>query len=419
MTFTGLVWYKLDIRDALLVKKLTSVHKIKHHIKARAHAHAVKKSAKKLNKTYDMHREAAGDFLGLPRLKKRKNQWMSNRALSHIALPILIIAVSASFAVGAEVATKSSTTSSPTVAASIPAVPANSVCRIYDSSVGLSAEDHRITITITRAGSTSTTTTFGGLKLNYVYIFTSAGYVYDIASVVNNQITVGGGPAYIKACALDPGPAMPPFTSRWNMVDQQYRDFFNRHATDSEQAYWAASGYTANQIIDYFTSQEAAQRGPIVRLYKAYYLRWPDAGGYNFWVAKLKSGSTLTNVSDAFSKTPEFNTRYGTLTNEQFVTLIYNNVMQRTPDPTGYAYWVYQLNTGKITRGGVMLKFSESNEFKKKFGLDSDLVGVTLRMYRRAATATELAQWNPDMTVDQLAYPIIFESTEYANRVVK
>ncbi len=262
--------------------------------------------------------------------------------------------------------------------------------------------------------------TFSGLKLNYLYAQDTYNNQYGLSDVTSNKLNTGGAAFdYIKACALNPGPAMPPFTSRNALVDQQYRDFFGRNATTAELSYWASSGYSANQIVNWFVDQDKTQRGPLVRLYKAYYKRWPDAGGYDYWIRKMKTGTSLTKASDFFATSNEFKTKYGSVSNEEFVLLVYNNVLNRTPDQGGYDYWVKRLNDKKITRGGVMLQFSESSEFKRKYGLDCELTGVTLRMLRRPATDAELAQWNPDVDPYALAYPIIFGGTEYPNRIVK
>jgi hypothetical protein len=60
------------------------------------------------------------------------------------------------------------------------------------------------------------------------------------------------------------------------------------------------------------------------------------------------------------------------------------NVLERDPDSGGLAYWVSRLDAGKISRGGVMVQFSEGSEFKRKSGTQCDQVGVTLRMLRRS-----------------------------------
>ena len=406
--------------------KFSAVHKLHHRIKTHVHHRAVAKSAKNTMRV-GMQQEHADNLYKMAHPHQAKRAKLIKRSFMHVGLPLLIIAATASLAIGAEVVTSGKTTARPTstnptqqaIANGAPPVPANSVCRIYDAvKDGLAPEDHRIVITFTPKG-TAMTTSFSGLKLNYLYFVNQDGSVYGLSSLNSNNQIYNTPPSYIKACALDPGPSMPPFTSRWNLVNQQYKDFFGRNATDAEQAYWAGTGYSAQQIVDWFVNQESTQRGSLVRLYKAYYLRWPEAGGYSYWIGRLKSGTSLTAVSDFFAQSSEFKNRYGNLDNKQFVILVYNNVMQRTPDTSGYNYWVSQLDQKKITRGGVMLKFSDSSEFKRKYGLDSDLVGVTLRMMRRAATDSELQQWNPDLSANELAYPILFQSNEYANRVTK
>lgn len=407
--------------------KFSTAHKIHHRIKTRIHDRAAKKSAKNTMRV-GMHEVHADNLYKLAHPHHAKHKALVKRSFMHVGLPLLIIAAIASFAIGAEVVTTnntkttkpstSTTTQAEATTSAAPPVPANSVCRIYDAQKGgLTPEDHRIIITGTPKG-TDTITTFSGLKLNYLYYVVDRGMTYDLSDVVNGQLETSN-PAYIKACALNPGDPMPPFNTRWNLVNQQYKDFFGRNATDAEQAYWASTGYSAQQIVDWFVNQESTQRGSLVRLYKAYYMRWPDAGGYSYWIGRLKAGTSLTAASDFFAQSSEFKNRYGSLDNKQFVILVYNNVMQRTPDSGGYNYWVAQLDQKKISRGGMMLKFSDSNEFKRKYGLDSDLVGVTLRLLRRPATDAELQQWNPDLSANELAYPIIFQTQEYSNRVIK
>jgi hypothetical protein len=396
------------------VKKFPTAHKVKHHIKARVEARAAKKSAKKATRV-GMHAVHADNLYKLAHPKDAKRQKMARRTLTHVVLPIGLIVATASFAIGAEVV--SNNTKSTKAA---PPVPANSVCRVYDGSAGgLAPQDSRIGVAFSNVSGVYYVS-FSGLPLNYLHAVGSASQAYTLSDVKSNKLNTGGEPVdYLKACAVNPGPAMPPFNSRNALVDQQYRDFMGRKATAAELSYWAGSGASAQQIVDWFVNNDADKRGPLVRLYKAYYKRWPDAGGYDYWIRKMKNGATLTSVSDYFAKSSEFQRNYGSLSNEQFVSLVYTNVLGRVGDQQGYEFWLKRLNDKKITRGGLMIQFSESSEFKRKYGLDCELVGVSLRMYRRPATDGELAQWNPDEDANTLAYPIIFESAEYANRIIK
>ena len=111
----------------------------------------------------------------------------------------------------------------------------------------------------------------------------------------------------------------------------------------------------------------ARQLDTIRRLYQAYFLRAPDPAGLSYWGVAYANRMTLPQISDFFAKSTEFQNRYGTLDNAGFIDLIYKNVLARTPDPSGRAYWIGVLNAGR-SRGAVMIGFSESPEFVKKTG---------------------------------------------------
>jgi peptidoglycan/xylan/chitin deacetylase (PgdA/CDA1 family) len=104
-------------------------------------------------------------------------------------------------------------------------------------------------------------------------------------------------------------------------------------------------------------------RYQVARLYAAYFDRRPDTEGARFWNRELASGAlNLWQISDYFARSTEFQQRYSSLNNRDFVTLVYRNVMDRDPDAEGHAYWIDQLNQGQ-TRGEMMVNFSESDEF--------------------------------------------------------
>lgn len=132
----------------------------------------------------------------------------------------------------------------------------------------------------------------------------------------------------------------------------------------------SATSVAATPATTHTVSRAAtpAQRDSIFRLYRAYFLRNPDNAGLNYWAEKYASGQwTLSAISEFFASSPEFKTRYGSLTNAQFVNLIYRNVLGRNPDAGGQSHWVQRLSGG-TSRGAVMIGFSESPEFIKKTG---------------------------------------------------
>ncbi len=142
----------------------------------------------------------------------------------------------------------------------------------------------------------------------------------------------------------------------------------------------APAPVSAQERPDYTDTACPELTDSIYRLYRAYLLREPEEGGFDYWVDQFASGSrNLDLISRFFKESPEFIDRYGQLDNAAFVTLIYANVMERTPDLDGFNFWVEQLDNG-MDRGTVMLFFSESEEYVDKTDTWAPLAGY-LRWY--------------------------------------
>ncbi|MCM2266003.1 MAG: DUF4214 domain-containing protein, partial [Desulfuromonadales bacterium] len=175
-------------------------------------------------------------------------------------------------------------------------------------------------------------------------------------------------------------------------VRQVYLDFLNREPDPAGLSYWAgelnAGRRTRAQVVEqYLLSNEFGQTiAPVARLYFAYFLRIPDYGGLMYWVDRYAQGTTQAEISDNFAASAEFQQSYGSLSNAQFVGLIYQNVLGRAPDAGGLAYWTSQLDTSARTRGQVMAELSESAEYR---ALMSSEVYVTM-------TYVGLLQRSPD-----------------------
>ncbi|MEZ5225481.1 MAG: DUF4214 domain-containing protein [Acidimicrobiales bacterium] len=124
----------------------------------------------------------------------------------------------------------------------------------------------------------------------------------------------------------------------------------------------------------------------IYRLYTAYFLREPDQVGWDYWFDTYGSGpnTNLEVVSEAFAASDEFRNTYGSLSNAEFVTLIYNNVMGRAPDTAGFNHWKGALDNGYL-RGSVMIAFSESAEYVGRTGTTRPMAG-DLVWYDRGLT---------------------------------
>jgi len=100
----------------------------------------------------------------------------------------------------------------------------------------------------------------------------------------------------------------------------------------------------------------------IIRLYQAFFSRQPDQGGFNFWRSKLlNKEANLTKIAGFFAGSKEFIDTYGSLNNDEFIGLVYQNVLGREPDAGGFSFWQNAMSDG-LTRGKLMVSFSESAE---------------------------------------------------------
>lgn len=103
--------------------------------------------------------------------------------------------------------------------------------------------------------------------------------------------------------------------------------------------------------------------GQAYRLYQAALNRAPDAAGLGFHMWAMDSaGRTLAQVAQGFIDSPEFAARYGSLSNTDFATQLYANVLHRAPDAAGLKFHVDLLDAGKISRAQDLADFSESAE---------------------------------------------------------
>lgn len=130
-------------------------------------------------------------------------------------------------------------------------------------------------------------------------------------------------------------------------------------------------------------SDPAAQ---VVRLYRAALGRDADQGGLNAWISRLEGGGRLSDLAEAFLRSPEFQVRYGSLDDTAYVDRLYQNVLGRSGDAGGSAYWLGQLRGG-ASRQDVLAGFAESAENKAGTG------GVIASgIWDRSETAQEVAR---------------------------
>lgn len=160
---------------------------------------------------------------------------------------------------------------------------------------------------------------------------------------------------------------------------------------------------------------DVSDRAAVVyRMYGAAFDRTPDPLGFNGWISALERGATAETIALSFTGSLEVQLTYGNLSNRGFVEQLYRNVLDREGDAGGLADWTGKLDAGTLTRGQVLVGFSESPEHVEKLrpaierGLwdQDETASAVARLYYasldRAPDSHGLAFWTRDARFNSL-----------------
>ena len=107
----------------------------------------------------------------------------------------------------------------------------------------------------------------------------------------------------------------------------------------------------------------------ITELYIAYFNRAPDPVGLSLWVSNFNAGLPITTIAQDFSNSSEAQKLYPFLAvpalpipavASNFVTTVYGNLLNRTPDAAGLAFWTNLLSSGQISPSNFVLDVLQS-----------------------------------------------------------
>ncbi|WP_421117971.1 DUF4214 domain-containing protein [Aquihabitans daechungensis] len=196
------------------------------------------------------------------------------------------------------------------------------------------------------------------------------------------------------------GPRRHPFASWSALVKRQFTDLTGRPPSTASLVSWVtkldAGTATPGDLVAALrrSADNTANVDPVARLYRAFLGRTPDASGLAFWVGRKRAGTwSVTRMADSFAASTEFERTYGTLTDRQFVTRIYTDVLGRPADAAGVDYWTGKLARREKSRGQVMVGFSESSEYRRKQAEATDVAVAFSFLLGRAPTTAEASSW--------------------------
>lgn len=256
----------------------------------------------------------------------------------------------------------------------------------------------------------------------------SASYAWSQASPINPadslRASLGQPTSGSNGGGTTTTPTGPwaPFATVADLVERQYLDFYGRAPDAGGAEYWgsrltAGTDTPTSFIGRLLTAPEFDARvAPVARLYWAYFDRIPDTEGLLHWIHETgHHGATLGEVSQVFAGSAEFRGTYGSLSDADFVRLVYGNVLDRSPDAAGESYWTGLLAAGELTRGAVMIGFSESAEFRSTMASKVQVVLAYVAMLERSPDEGGLAYWAP-RGVSTLVSGV-YASAEYEARI--
>lgn len=95
-------------------------------------------------------------------------------------------------------------------------------------------------------------------------------------------------------------------------------------------------------------------------LYVAFFNRVPDSNGMGYWIDQSKAGASLDQIANSFYDAavlyPAETGYSSTMTNSEFIIIVYKNVLGRTvtASDAGVQYWAGEIASGRQSRGKVV-----------------------------------------------------------------
>ncbi len=143
-----------------------------------------------------------------------------------------------------------------------------------------------------------------------------------------------------------------------------------------------------------------AMSDQIARVYGAVLGRQPDASGMLYWSQARAHGMTVDAMVRSFLASPERVLRMSETSNAAFVETLYQDVLGRSADAGGLAYWTQRLNAG-LGREAVVLHFADSPENVARTESTSPLTdsqALACRLYQtilgREGESTGIDYWS-------------------------
>lgn len=123
---------------------------------------------------------------------------------------------------------------------------------------------------------------------------------------------------------------------------------------------WVLKDLNIDQLLSLYGP---TPEGLVKMLYDTILGRVPDADGQNHWVEQLNSGALNgSQVVEHFVFSQELGAKIEAMTNEEFITFLYNSFLSRNPDSEGFNSWVAYMNSG-VSKLDTLRAFMDNQEW--------------------------------------------------------
>ncbi len=212
-----------------------------------------------------------------------------------------------------------------------------------------------------------------------------------------------------------------PFNCPASFVRQQYRDFLDRTPDAAGTTYWTSrlhKGTTGSSVIRSFIGSNEFGKvvSPVVRSYLSVHGTYPPTKAtVTDAVAALRRGTTPAQIADQFAQDPKITA----LTDAQFVTRTYQFVYKRNPSAAERTADVKKLQAG-TSRGTLASGYAEGATGSSRLSTEVTVAMVYLGMLGRSPDASGWKYWVPKARATNTdALVTGFQrSSEYRNRVL-
>ena len=107
---------------------------------------------------------------------------------------------------------------------------------------------------------------------------------------------------------------------------------------------WVLKDLNIDELLAYYGP---TPEGFIKMLYDTILGRLYDDSGFDYWKEQLNTGVfTASQIAERFVFSGELSSKVEKMDNEEFITFLYRSLLSRTPDSSGFKNWVDYMDSG-------------------------------------------------------------------------